>query len=461
MRWVTGFFLCLLASVAHAQYRPLTAQVAANLGVTGYTIPAGFVGLSGEAVDLVTAGYYQGSTGANGSYCSLVNLLGSTGSFRLGGNSSDLATPPALTQGIANNLNSFVSCLGANWKLIYGLNMRAANYSLAATQAGYIATAFGGGANVVFQFGNEVLGGYLSKTAYQTAWNSEYSSVSGTVSPLTVAGPDSEDFGDVQNVIPNLTPGTPTIITQHWYGSYNSNPYTVTSASQLISTVAINYWVNAGLGSATPPVGVNGNNAWIVQNGYTQRMSESNSINSLGLTGFSNVMASATWYLNQAIFLSNNSWVGINTHNTYTSAGVGIYNPIVSLDGGNTFQAAPEFYGLYLFSKIEGQQTVAVSVGGNANINAIATKGGNGNANILAVNNDPFHPSIVTPSQSSAWTTANVLLFSGASCYDVAPTIGGAIIGPSGSWSGSSYAISNGSTISIPPCGAALIQIQP
>jgi|HubBroStandDraft_6_1064221.scaffolds.fasta_scaffold00050_111 hypothetical protein len=463
--------LALAASNAYAQ-SPLrrSSQVYANLSATGYTIPSGFVGFSAEAGDLI-AGFYQGATGANGSWLGVANLLGSNGVLRIGGNSSDqAATAPALTAGIASGLATFVAGLGAGWKLVYGLNLQINNSATAATQAGLIATAMGGGANAVFQFGNEAIGNYVTKSQYETNWNAYYTAVSGTVSGLKVAATDTEDFGDTQAVIAALTPGAAgmTYVTQHWYGSLNGAPYTVASASQMVSTVAINYYLNSGTGNAALPYsGYEINNNWAAANGIKLRLSESNNINNLGLLTYSDRMMSATWYINEAIAFSNMGWDGINTHVAYGNGagnGIGKYNPIVSKDGGTTYQAAPEFYGQYLFAKIEGQQTVEVSIGGNANLNAIATKGTNGNANILVVNNDPNNVAYVSFGQSLAWTTANVLPLSGTSCSDTAPTLGGSIIGPGGSWSGSSTAVNSvggiGST-AILPCGIVLIQIQP
>jgi hypothetical protein len=193
------------------------------------------------------------------------------------------------------------------------------------------------------------------------------------------------------------------------------------------------------------------------------RLTESNSMGfASGGNGISNRLAAATWYLNEAIVMAAGGWSGINIHAAYHFVSA-IYNPIVQLGDGN-FGAGPIFYGLFLFSKIEGQQILPLAIGGNGNIQAIATKGANGNANILAVNNDVSSSVIVTPQQSGAWTTANVLVLQdgdGNGCASASPVVGGAAIGESGSWSGTPFSIANGGYVSIPPCGAALIQIQP
>ncbi len=468
----TAILAAVLLQVSCAQAQSL-AQVTANVSVTGYTIPANFVGLSVETDDLITKGMFQGSTGGNGSYLGVVSLLGANGRFRIGGNSSDSTpTAPALTSGIATNLAIFMATLGSGWELMYGLDMKINNSATAATHAGLIATAMGGGANVIFQFGNEY-GGYLGNSAYVTQWNAYYTAVSGAVSGLKVASGDTEDFNSTQVVTPSLTPGVAgmSYLTQHWYGGYNGNPYTVASPQQFLSTTTINYCINALTGGnflpytcLNPYVGYDINNVWAAGLGAKQLLSESNSVNNLGLAGYSDRMMSAAWYIKHAITFANMGWAGINMHGTYGSAGIGKYNPIVSTNGGTTYHAAPEFYGLYLFTKVQGQQTVPVAVGGAANVSAIATLRAAGKANILVVNMDAVKGAIITPQQSgAAWSTAQVLLMAdadGQACTSSNVVVGGQPIGDGGSWSGAPFSISNGASFSLPPCGAALIQVQ-
>jgi hypothetical protein len=194
-----------------------------------------------------------------------------------------------------------------------------------------------------------------------------------------------------------------------------------------------------------------------------QRMSETNSICSRGQAGMSDRMMAAAWFVNTAIILANQGWTGMNIHSVWTG-GIGNYNPVF-IAPDNNFNAMPVFYGMYLFSKIQGQQIAALAfTNSGTNIAGISTKGGNGNANILIVNNDTVNPVSVKPNQSSAWTTANVLLVKdgdGNGCASSSPIVGGAAIGESGSWSGAATSINNGASVSIPPCGAALISIQP
>jgi hypothetical protein len=204
------------------------------------------------------------------------------------------------------------------------------------------------------------------------------------------------------------------------------------------------------------------------------RLAETNTICSGGALGSSDALMASAWFLNMGIVLSNAGYNGVNIHHNFwwpASGGTAIvgdvypniYGPL-QLNGDGTFSPGPEFYGMLLFSKIEGQQTVQLGVAGNANINAIATKGGNGNANILIVNNDQSLSVAVTPTQINSWSSATVLSIvssDGLNCSSKSPLLGGAAIGVSGAWSGSSYTITNGQSLQLPPCGAALVQIQP
>lgn len=452
-------------SMCSKPYITNSVTVSANVAGSGVTIPADFVGISAETGDF-TAGFYQGTTGnwtSNGftgtaaSYINTLKLLGSHGVFRIGGGSSDAATAPTITAGMSTNLNSFLAALGANWTLIYGLDLIANDTTAAATTATNIATAVGV-ANVIFSFGNEPgLNGFTTAT-YATRWNSYWTAVSGAVTNVKVAAIDdviNPGWGSQPTVIAALTPGLAglTEVSEHWYimcrdtftspvpsiliGEVYQEQFAAMSASNLGQ-----YLINTFSYGAKP-----------------QRMTETNTICARGQSGMSDRLVAATWFLNSAMVLANYGWAGINIHSVWWG-GLGIYNPIQIAADGN-FIAAPIFYGMYLFSRIEGEQIIPSSVGGKGNVAAIATLGAGGNANIIAVNNDVSNSVMVTPGQSAAWSTATVLSLSGTGCSDASPTLGGQSIGESGAWTGTTTTIGNGASISIPPCGAALIKIQP
>lgn len=432
------------------------ATIMVNTGGSGITIPQDFMGLSAEVGDLIL-GYYQPG-GLNISYLGLVSLLGTHGVLRVGGNSSDSTpTAPALTQQIANNLHTFMSSMGSGWSLIYGLDMKINNTATAATHAGFIATAFGA-TNVTFHFGNEP-DAYLSTVNYETQWNAYYTAVTAAVTGAKYDAWDASSFCCNITVALGLTPGTAGLnaLTNHYYAPYGN--VNSTTMQQILTDVATTFNNAAGFTSSFFQL-----NGIAVADGLKQRLTETNSVNLGGQAGITDRMFNTAWVINEAIAFANNGWAGINIHGTFkqVNGGPGLYNPVNQLSDGN-FGPGPIFYGMDLFSKIEGQQILPSSFGGG-NINEIATKGSNGNANIVVVNNDISHSVIVIPQQSGPWKTASVLQVTdgtGLGCSDAAPMLGGKPIGESGVWTGAPSIIVNGGSILLPPCGTALIQIQP
>jgi hypothetical protein len=198
------------------------------------------------------------------------------------------------------------------------------------------------------------------------------------------------------------------------------------------------------------------------------RVTEMAGISGGGVQGITDRMMASTWFINSAINLANGGYQGVNAFNSNNGSPVyshpAYYSPLIYHSGDSTWWPSPEFYGMILFSKIEGQVTATVTNSGSGNVNRIATIGPNGNANILVSNSDPGNPVVVTPAQSSSWTTAKVWDVEPASsqwCFDPNATYGGAQIGESGAWTGAYKTISNGGTVTIQPCGAAVIEIQP
>jgi hypothetical protein len=424
--------------------------IQANVSSPGASIPSTFVGISTEVYDLVTLGMFQGTTGAAASYIGMMKLLSSNGVFRIGGAIAETVTPPALTQPIANSFASFISATG--WtKVLYTLDLKSNNAATAASQAGFLVTAFGSSSPLIFQFGNEpIASGNFTTSTYPTAWNSYYTSVVAAVPGVQVAADDDFLVSTTKTTLPNLSVGISglTEITVHYYpfpaGSFSAtNP-----ASTLINSVP-NALSTSNLGSIQ---------SWHGTTPYV--MAESNSLSQQGYNGLSNTMAAATWFLSYGIGLINGGWGEVNIHNNYDSTTY--YNPIVQVDSNN-FSASPIFYGMYMLAQIEGQQTLPIAMSNNNNVAVISTLRTTGKANILISNNNQGSSVTVQPDQSSAWSTAKVLLMTdgaGQGCGDGTVLLGGQAIGNGGAWNGATFNISSGQTITLDPCAAALVQIQ-
>ncbi len=432
---------------------PQAATLTANLAAPGYTIPANFVGWSVENWDIFGGFYSPAQT----SFVNLAKLLGSNGILRIGGITSDTASNPglpALTQPIATGIAQFLAALGNGWTMIYGLDACVNDSASALTQAGYLVTAMGVG-NVVFQAGNEppfeVCG--FTQGQWTTVFNAYYSAIRAVYPTSKWAAPDVTNNSTVQSFVNGTTPGVSglTYVSSHWY------PYGIgfaPVADQLISSVYLNDTV-----STVNSYAFQSNSAFAPNK---LMMTEGNSRAGCGLQGVSDRLMASAWYLNLVIALANDGWLGFQPHNAiltcYGQLHNGYYDPFV-LQGDGSFAPSPIFYGMYLFSKIAGQQTVSIAKSGTAYVRSIATIGTGGNANLLVQNNATTFPVKITPAQSTAWATGTVLLLSGTACNDAAPTIGGAVIQEGGVWAGAAYSINSGDTVLIPPCGAALIKM--
>ena len=424
----------------------IPVNVTAILEDKSSTIPSNFVGLSLETQDIIADTIY---TGSNTSLQNLVKLLGPNGILRVGGTSQDTGhqgnPTPALTQRIANDLAGFNSALGSGWSLIYGLDLGSNNPSEAVTQAGYIINAFGIG-NVIFQIGNEPDNWY-SPSTYTSMWNDYFSSLSTSYPSIIFAAPDvAELISIAQHYAVSLTPGISGLssLSAHFYG-VGCNPVSISYASYLANPASQAWTANYAPGKL--------------------RLTESGGICAGGQLGYTNVLLQATWYLNTAIAMANDGWVGFNYHSVMTpyapwGGRISYYNPY-SVQDDKGYSPTPVFYGMLLFSKIEGQQIVGTSLLGPSTVKAISTKGAGANANILIVNNDTSYPLLAKPDQSNIWSTAEIYVInSSVGCVDTSPALNGYVIGEGGSWAGSPAILNRGDSISIAPCGAALVEIQ-
>jgi hypothetical protein len=369
------------------------ATVSANLAVTGPVIPSTFVGISTENQDLIN-GFFQGTTGNAASFIGLANLLGANGYLRIGGGSADFGTAPALTSGICANLATFVAALGAGWKVIYTLDAVANNSATAATQAGLLATALGS-SNVIFGYGNEpITSGHFNAGTYATMWNAYQTAVAAAVpGALVMASDDGFLSGSgTQTALAGLSVSTANLafVTLHSY-EYGS-PTTLTNPA-----IPFSSWLDSGRYQ------IANLNSWAALT--KMRITEGNMISNKGQAGMTDRLMHSAYTAMKYADLAKFGWAGYDPHNFYAAPQANYNSFVQQGDGG--FSPGPSFYGMYLASKIAGQTIVNSSVTGN--ISAVATQRAAGKANILVTNLDTNNPTTITPSQSTAWSTATVL----------------------------------------------------
>ena len=362
----------------------------------------------------------------------------------MGGGDSDLNPPPALTQQIANDAAAFISALGPGWSTIYGLDALIQDSTIAVTQARYLLNAFPLG-SIAFQVGNEP-DFYFTHGIDQAGWvnifNSYYSALTAAYSGLQFGGPDTAGLSNISWV-------DGTILGRSGFTYITGHKYTLPCAPTSVTDEQV-------IADATVPSnpGVTLTEFGILCDG--------------GQVGVTDRLIAATYYLKLAQSAFAAGMQGILPHNVLTPSlwGDGIhlayYNQFLHQpDGG--YSPAPMFYGMYLFAQLEGQTsintTISDSLDNLASVNA--SLGPNGNANILVVNVNTTHEIAVKPEQTQTWSTANVYVLSGESCEDPNPLLNGYPIGEGGTWLGSAAVLLRGQLVSIPACGAALIEIQP
>jgi hypothetical protein len=422
--------LFLWSSTTHAK----VAIITADPNAPGATIPQNFMGISTEPQDAVVDNIFVPQ---NTSLINLLRLLEPNALWRIGGRSTD-NPPAAITPQIANDVAAFAHALG--WSLL--INLPAASGTDTAVQQAQLWLNATRGQSVAFQVGNEP--DYLfygDAQAWANAFNGVYSALPG----VAWGGPDTTSVTDKlwwdDLTIP--TASGMAYVTGHKYSlgcNYGPGSVTVTP-DQVIADATLPYYPGA-------------------------RLTEWGIICEGGYLGITNTDLAATYYLRLAQSAIANGWSGLNPHNGLTPSPwsdgterLAYYNQIVQLPDGS-WGPLPMFYGMWMWAQLVGQQTIAASADGLDPLASVtATIGPTGNANILVVNGDTQSAVAVSPDQTSPWSFANVYVVSGQSCTDPAPTLNGAPIGGGGSWSGAPEVITPRQSISITPCGAALIEM--
>ncbi len=413
-----------------------TATIQANLASTSFTIPINFIGASIELSDAIADNVYVPSN------TSLINVFKAlfTGNgciLRYGGSSEDTTVPPALTQAIANDIAGFTQNVGC--KMHYGLDGYANNPTVAATQAGYIINAMGVG-NVSFAIGNEPDLWGLGYAAYGTIFNAAEAYVLAVNSSATFEGPEvaCTGCGGVIQAYQNATDRTPaqmTAVTGHYYPY--GQPTAIPTFQQM--TTSCN----------------NGDFSSYTSYASNMRINESNAVAGGGLPGLNDRMASASWYICVSSILAKLGYIGYSNHNH-----IGSYYNLYHENGDTTWTPNPVFYGAYLFTRLLGQTIISTTnTNLDANASVIATLNSNSKANILVANNNWTTNLTFKPTETGTWSNGTVLLLNGASCAEINPTLGGSSFGEGAAWSGTTTPITNGQTVTIPPCGAALVSI--
>ena len=400
-------------------------------GKPGIQIPAEFMGLSHEWMELSTIMGEPGNT--NPIYRQLLKNLLAYGSgpilIRIGGSSTDsLGTPTATT---VAPMSQLATDMNGSAKFTLGVNLGQDNVELAAAQAQDFVNNMPAGSLQAIEIGNEpdlyATKGQRPPTYTFANYFSDFATWRTRIMPLLpsglkLMGPSWANTGVLVPNIPTfLQQEQPylAMVSQHNYagsqcrGKTNPPDYLLfpTSTTRTPHTIA-------------PGV------ALVHQARLPFRMGEMNSISCGGETGVSDIFASALWAIDMLFELANIGVDGVNFH-MINGGAYGWFNFSTSKTGTTmTFAAQsirPEYYGVLLFQQAtgNGSKLLPVALTTQANVKAWATVDNNGTIRVILINKDENAEGVVNVSLPGHGTGAVTRLLASSYQATTGITLGG------------------------------------
>lgn len=407
---------------------------------TGPHIPADFVGLSYEVMELADPSFFSAK---NTGLIHAFKQISTHGVLRLGGNTSEFGwwkpasdTPEPehphtrevtgepkasyypVTPEAIRNLAAFLQATG--WTCLYGINMGTNTPARAAAEAEFVAKTLGSRLQY-FQIGNEVdlFGRHLrdaqtwSAQTYLAEWLTLAQAIAARVPNARFGMPDiavnmswlpqiASTWGSIRN------PPHVTRLTHHYYfGGPPSNPDV--NVPNLLKPAAM-----AKVQSMADTA-----NAAAAKMGVRVRMTEGNTCYRGGKPGVSDVFAAALWSADYSLLLASNNYSGINLHGgtgPIIASGLGgvmfgdevlreqgatpeqiathphaYYSPIAEF--GSAYVLEPVAYGLIFAGKMAGGTLISADLtaplqAAGINATAYAAKLSGGQTSVVVLNKD-------------------------------------------------------------------------
>jgi hypothetical protein len=158
------------------------------------------------------------------------------------------------------------------------------------------------------------------------------------------------------------------------------------------------------------------------------RVDETNSAVGGGIAGVSDVYASSLWAMDYSLVLAQAGFSGVNFHGGFGVCGAPLYNgkfqlytPICAANTqdqqAKIFKAMPEYYGLYMATRMKSGHFLPVTVSSDRNVSAYAVRGDDGRLRIAVIEKDATTGAAVPVSVNVGGTirTASVLRLTGRS----------------------------------------------
>jgi hypothetical protein len=444
------FMLCTTLLCAATIPSRSQGVVTARVGTTpGARIPADFVGFSFEKSSALPQIFSK-----NSQILPLVQLLGPSGSIRVGGATSDRGWVPNEKQ-IQNTANFMAAIPG--WSLIYGLSLEPGVSNSLAGEAKAVAASIKN--PLYFQIGNEpdgygrAVAGQPPKPAYGadkyiSQWLAAHDMIKAAVPTAKFMGPDiATDTQWFSQTLASPISADLAGATQHFYELGPAGRPNVTIQNLL----ALNAKYENGPALAEVQTAARAR--------VKVRISEFNSVFGGGQAGVSDVAASAVWGLASMIKLSEIGVAGVNLHGGLG----GFYSPQARNDNGS-YSPRPIFYAMLMFSRLQGGRMLPVTTEPNdRDLVFLSTKNDDNSVDVLVVNKNITTAASVELSNPGSWNKANALELLTPACSSPQITLGGTTVQDNGSWTPHYVPLTkkaNLAHVSVPPCGAELIRFE-
>ena len=227
----------------------------------------------------------------------------------------------SLTTTDIDSLAAFAKAI--NWPVLFGLNLGSAPASIAASEAGYVATSLQSSL-YAFQVGNEPdlfsnnehrSSSYTFQT-YQQEWNTYWAAVKKAVPQASFAGPDVADNTQWITSFAGNEAKNIKLLDEHYYRTGPASNTAITYQSILAPATKLPAYLQA-LNQASLTAML------------PYRISECNSVYDGGKAGVSDVFAAALWALDFMWTVAETNGQGINFH----GEAVGLTRPLLSRTG--------------------------------------------------------------------------------------------------------------------------------
>jgi hypothetical protein len=406
-----------LDDTARAGVLRADASVIVERASVGRPVSAGFVGLS---IEYPAVTVYAGSDplAINPVFEQLIRNLAPNQRpvLRIGGDSTDatwwpgshLVRPRGVKHSISSRWLAVTRALAhaIRGRLILGVNLEANQPPIAVAEARALLSGIGFRSVLALEIGNEpnwyaTLPWYRSPSGRRVlgrprtydlhAFTAEFSALRKRLPIVALAGPTVGSLLWLQNLRRFLAAEqTLRVVTVH---RYPLNRCVTTPGSPSYPTVANMLSPSASRGLAD---GITRYVTIAHHRGDTFRIDEMNSVACGGKARVSDTFASALWALDALFAVARSGADGVNIH-TFPGARYGLFTFHRAGAGWSAF-VRPEYYGLLMFAQATppGSRLLSLAATGSAKVRAWATRASDGRIRLVLINDDVWHPHIVS-----------------------------------------------------------------